>query len=227
MIIGAAANNNLGHSVSTAGDLNKDDRDDILVGAIGANSEKGAAYIFSGGPSLSGTISTSIASATFSGAVIGDRLGNAVSNAGDINADGNPDIVVGAYTAKGGGSNRGRAYIIIGSASGIGSCDLASCNIGTTIPGAIITGGVDDDRLGSIVSTVGNVNGDGFDDIMITAPGAAGGKGRVYIFLGTGSANGIADCDISAGCVVGSVDHPGATITGATASDSLGAPVLE
>jgi hypothetical protein len=227
MILGAAANDNLGGSVSTVGDVNKDGLDDIIVGAREANSGKGAAYIFSGGTALSGTLSPSNAGATFSGAVSGDRLGAAVSNAGDINADGNPDITIGAYTAKGGGSNRGRAYIIMGSASGIGSCDLTSCTIGTTIPGAIITGSVDDDRLGSIVSAVGDVNGDGCDDVMITAPGAAGSKGRVYIFLGAKSTNGLSDCNLSAGCVVGSADHPGATITGETAFDGLGTPVFE
>jgi len=101
---GNAPNDLLGVSVDTAGDINNDGYDDIIIGAYGKNSYQGAAYIIYGGPKFSlqdidlGLTSLNPASTGFTliGDVVGDTFGYPVSTAGDINNDGYADIIIGA-----------------------------------------------------------------------------------------------------------------------------------
>ena len=226
-VTGESAVEHLGISVSGAGDVNDDGYDDIIVGAFFAETKKGKAYVLlgsvdginrvSGYPAGSerkpGTAipGTAIPDATITGktAVIGgflgDRLGYTVSGAGDVDGDGCDDVIVGARFAK---SYKGRTYVLRGSAEGISSCDLSADPPDDCTPYATITGEVVDDYLGSSVFGAGDVNGDGWDDVVIGAFGAEGNKGQAYIFLGSESEF---------------IPDPDVTFTGANVTDQLGA----
>ncbi|RMF22822.1 MAG: hypothetical protein D6756_09900 [Cyanobacteria bacterium J083] len=155
-----------GVSVDTAGDVNKDGFDDIIIGAFTAGaSKRGKAYVVFGGNNNSSPINL----ANFNGkngfSIIGvngqDNLGISVSTAGDINKDGFDDVIVGAVDVNGVGA----AYVILGGATFNGSINPANLNgnNGFTIQG--FAGGKD---IGFSVDTAGDVNKDGFDDLIIT-----------------------------------------------------------
>ena len=198
-----------GWCVSDAGDVNNDGYDDIIAGATGAGGSNGRAYIFFGGPWLTGTISASSANVIITGEASGDHFGWSVSGAGDINNDGYDDIIVGTYEYSAGGSyyNIGRAYVFLGSSTLSGFISATSAN-------ATITGEASEDQLGYSVSSAGDVNGDGYDDVIVGAPyNDAGGTiaGRAYVFFGSSGFGGAllaASADI--------------IITGESAEDHLG-----
>ncbi len=200
----------------TFGDINGDGFADLFLGArqYQAGSKLGAAYIFNG--SASGIPSCNLgagctADTTMLGGQAGDMFGTAAEIAGDVNGDGYSDILVSAYTWPASAS-RGRVYVFYGSDAGIADCNLG----GGCTPNATITGVADGDEFGYTEGGVGDVNNDGYDDIVIGAAGVPGGayKGAAYIFHG--SANGIiAECDMGTGCTAD------ATITGAANADSL------
>ncbi|MBK6505131.1 MAG: FG-GAP repeat protein [Ignavibacteria bacterium] len=168
-ITGAAAGDNLGHSVSTAGDINGDGYSDILTGAYGndeTGSSAGRAYVHMGGMDPD-----NITDAIFSGAAANDNFGISVSSAGDFNGDGFSDIILGAVNNDAGGSDAGRAYLYLNSLTG------------TDIEDEIYTGATLD-YLGYSVSSVGDVNGDGYDDMIIAAIGNNSDRGIAYIHYG-------------------------------------------
>ncbi len=210
VIAGAAADEFLGVSIS-AGDVNNDGYDDIIVSAPGvpAGDWRGETYVFLG--SAEGVASCDlsagcVADTTITGATDWAFLGNSVSTAGDVNGDGYDDLIVGEpYTLK------GNAYVFLGSATGIGDCNLsAGC-----IPDATITGAVADDSLGFSVSAAGDVDNDGYEDVIVGSVWGEGAKGEAYIL--SGAAAGIADCTIGGAC-----PSLSATITGAAVDDYLG-----
>ena len=202
------SNSELGNSVSSAGDVNGDGYDEVIVGAPYAENSEGEAYVLLG--SANGISDCDLSAGctpdtTIRGAAASDELGFSVSMAGDVNGDGYDDVFVGA---DGVSTDKGRAYVLLGSGSGISNCDLSSCTPDTTIIGAL--GG---DYLGEYVSGAGDVNGDGYDDVIVGAPSAALAKGQAYVLQG--SANGISDCNLVTGT-------PDTTLTGANANDDFG-----
>ncbi len=98
-----------------------------------------------------------------------DKLGSALSSAGDINGDGYADIIIGSI---GFDSSKGAAYVIYGhpsfSSSTYSALDLTALKSKTT--GFRITGNAAGDNLGFSVRSAGDVNNDGYDDIIIGAP---------------------------------------------------------
>ena len=96
--------------------------------------------------------------------------GRSVSNAGDVNGDGFDDLIIGALYADPNGSASGSSYVVFGKASGFSATmDLSSLD-GSN--GFRLDGVAAGDVSGHSVSTAGDVNGDGFDDLIIGAPGA-------------------------------------------------------
>jgi hypothetical protein len=182
---GGADNNYAGCSVASAGDVNDDGYDDILVGAESFGSNPGWAYLYYGNGSanpLRGNYDlNSTANATFTGAG-GSRAGHSVAGAGDVNADGYDDFLIGAYTYN---SNQGQAYLFYGN----GSANLlrGEYALGTTTANATFTGS-SNSRAGYSVSGAGDVNGDGYADILVSAVWVTN-QGQTYLFYGNGSAN--------------------------------------
>ena len=197
-----------GFSVGTAGDVNGDGFDDILIGAYGADpgskSYAGETYVVFGqaggfGASLDlGTLNGTNGFA-LAGIDVGDYSGFSVNRAGDVNGDGFDDLLIGALFADPGGDNyAGESYVVFGQAGGFAaSLDLSTLN-GTN--GFVLTG-IDADDFSSVsVSSAGDANGDGFDDLLIGAHGADPGgdcfAGETYVVFGKAAGFG-ASLDLS------------------------------
>jgi len=164
---GEAAGDYFGYSVSGAGDVNNDGYADLIVGADGndaGGSAAGRAYVYSG--------QTGGLLYTFTGAAAGDQFGYSVSGAGDVNNDGYADVIVGALYNDVGGTNAGRAYVYSGQS------------------GALLytfTGAAADDLFGCSVSGAGDVNNDGYADLIVGAwynDAGGGNAGRAYVYSG-------------------------------------------
>lgn len=157
-----------GTSVSDAGDVNGDGYDDVIVGAYGVYNV-GAAYVFEG--SASGIDVD--ADTSLSGSSLGDDFGWSVSGAGDVDGDGYDDVIVGA---PGTDSASGAVHVYLGSSSGIRSSSESTRSLSET--GA---------AFGWSVSGAGDLDGDGYSDVIVGAPGADAGDGEVYTFHGSSS----------------------------------------
>jgi hypothetical protein len=169
----------LGSSVGGAGDVDDDGYDDVIVGAPGSINDlepvTGAIYVFWGsGDGLSATPNQTV---TMNNAL----LGAAVGAAGDVNGDGVADVVVGAPGYESGSEHVGAVLIFHGAASmGI-----------SAVPNTIITGTQVDGDFGAAAGAAGDVNDDGFDDIIVGAPGydhATDGLinvGAAFVFFGS------------------------------------------
>ncbi|CAG5069244.1 hypothetical protein DYBT9623_01980 [Dyadobacter sp. CECT 9623] len=169
-----------GYSVSSAGDVNGDGFDDILIGSIyysNVEDHEGAAFIYFG--SLVGVQQAS--KLTLESNQVNGLMGGSVSKAGDINGDGFSDIIVGVENYSDLQVGEGAAFIYLGSQAGIKS------SVKT-----IVESNVEDAWLGKAVSNAGDVNGDGFDDVLIGSPWYNNGNGLGATFIYYGSKSGIA-----------------------------------
>src|SRR5262249_7527556 len=138
-----------GRSVSTAGDVNGDGYSDVIVGEEQYGINRGRAYVYLGSSSGPATSPAWI----YQGDQDFAFFGTSVSTAGDVNGDGYADVVVGA---EGDPESLGRAYVFLGSASGL-----------ATIPIWAPQGSQTGSLFGTAVSTVGDVNGDGYADVVV------------------------------------------------------------
>src|SRR5262249_47932433 len=152
---GANPSEAFGTSVSGLGDLDGDGVPDLLVGAPiaspGGVVAAGRAEAFSG--ASGGTL------LSFQGAVLQQRMGSAVSGAGDVNADGVPDLILGAPSANfllAGIYGPGQAGAFSGTNGGI------LLTFTTTVPLSL---------FGAAVAAAGDMNGDGHADLLVGAPG--------------------------------------------------------
>ena len=175
-LVGERANNGAGGSVSGAGDVNADGHDDLLVGADGNRNGVGAAYLVLG--PVTGTLDLSLATAKLVGERGSDSAGTSVSGAHDVDGDGHDDLLVGAHRHPGLIDAPGAVYLVLGPVSGTFDLSLAD---------AKFVGEGSGDMAGYSVSSAGDVDGDAHDDVLFSANGAdAGGTnaGAAYVFLG-------------------------------------------
>jgi hypothetical protein len=167
-----------GFSVASAGDVNGDGYGDVIVGGYqfdNGETNEGRAFVFLG--SASG-LSTS-AAWTAESDQASAWFGWCVASAGDVNGDGSSDVIVGAFQFDNGESDEGRAFVYLGSASGLST--VAAWTAESNQAGA---------NLGSSVASAGDVNGDGFGDVIVGAYRFDNGQpeeGRALVYLGSAS----------------------------------------
>ncbi len=169
----------LGVSVAYAGDVNGDGYGDVVVGASGVvngQTGEGRAYVFHG--SSTGLLATAAweheenqSTSTF---------GYSVAGAGDVDGDGYSDVIIGAYQWTNVETKEGRAFVYHGAAAGLSTtanwtaeADQSTASFGYSVAGA------------------GDVNGDGYADVVVGAyqyengGGADSGEGRAFVFHGS------------------------------------------
>ncbi|NBB73583.1 MAG: hypothetical protein GVY35_07895, partial [Bacteroidetes bacterium] len=233
-LTGTSASDRFGWSVA-ATDLNADGVDDVIVGAplrdVLAKTNAGVAYVFYGARSWGGVVSATEADVQYTGAAMDDRLGSSVAAAGDANGDGWPDLLVGAPLADAGleFNDAGRAYLFFGGFGRSGSVSAASADFS-------VIGEAPFDEFGHAVGSAGDVNGDGYADLLVGAPNNDGGgsnAGRGYVVLGGDALSGItlpaASADLvltgASGERLGTAVSPAGDVNGDGFSDFvLGAP---
>jgi hypothetical protein len=224
-IYGETPGDRFGASAAT-GDLNGDGIADLIIGATDADGPRkeranaGQVYVLFGSTSFPRTIDLARRNAdmTIFGRNAMDQLGNVIVS-GDVNGDLFDDLIIAAHQADGPGNGRnnaGEVYILFGSTTLPERIDLAKDR-----PDVHIYGADAGDTLGVSVA-LGDVNGDGFFDVIMGAPGARGeqnkrpGSGAVYVLLGSPMLQKIYDL------AVGQYDI---IIYGADAGDRLGRAV--
>jgi hypothetical protein len=197
---GFAPDSSLGHSISTAGDVNGDGFADMIIGSPESDgphgSFSGEAYVIFGSANPSGIIVASNLSGGKGFVILGvdsfHFTGISVAGGGNVNGDLFDDILVGAHMGDGNGlQDNGIAYLIlgeqnIGGADGV--LDLRDVEADSTL-GVVIYGGSAADLAASSVSWLGDVNNDGIDDFCFGAPRSDSYKGdiaagTVYVIFG-------------------------------------------
>lgn len=173
---GGTANANFGYAVSSAGDMNNDGYDDIIIGSpdyVEGDSLGGKISIYEG--NNAGV--SPFANESFKTFQTTSRLGCSVASAGDLNDDGFDDAICGAENYSYGSTGEGAVFVLYGWSSG-------------TIYLGLLEVDKADVSFGSSVSSAGDVNGDGYDDILVGAKNYTNSQneeGAAFVFLGSSS----------------------------------------
>ncbi len=170
---GEEAHDNFGASVFTAGDVNGDGYSDVIIGAPGANSGSGSAYVYCGTSDNPGEIPGWTKASNQANALFGTSVGTA----GDVNGDGYADVIVGAPRWDAGEENEGAAWVYLGNATGL-----------TSAPHFYRQSDRAGAEFGKAVGTAGDVNGDGYSDVIIGAPywsNPETNEGAVFVYPGS------------------------------------------
>ena len=221
-IDGFATDDQTGTSVASAGDINDDGFADVIVGAPFADpstrTDGGRSYVIYGSAAGSNLdLRSSGSSVRIVGAAAGDHSGVSVASAGDVNGDGRTDLVVGAPDADPSSrTDAGSSYVIYGSASPA-DVDLRSLGV----RGFRIDGAAAEDSSGHSVAPAGDINGDGYADVIVGAPYAdppsRSTAGSSYVIYGKASPSNV---DLAS-----PLGSNGFRIEGAAAGDLSGSSV--
>jgi hypothetical protein len=190
VLVGDDAEDEFGHSVDGAGDVNGDGYADVAVGARNDDNSfagAGAAFVFHGSASGIATGAATVrAAAVLNGDGTSYSFGSSVAGAGDVNGDGFADVVVGSRLSDEGGTYSGAAYVFHGSGSGVTS------GTASAVADTYLIGSAEGDRTGSSVAGAGDLNGDGYADILVDAylrDSGAVDSGSAFLLFG--SADGV------------------------------------
>jgi hypothetical protein len=168
-----------GNSVGTAGDVNGDGYADVIVGAFAfdnGQADEGRAFAYLG--SAAGLSPTP--AWTAEGDQVGARFGISVATAGDVNGDGYADVIVGADGFDNGQADEGRAFTYLGSAAGLSPTPAWTAESDQASP-----------WFGFSVATAGDVNGDGYADVIVASlyyDNGQADEGRAFAYYGNGTA---------------------------------------
>lgn len=167
-----------GYSLSSAGDVNGDGYGDVIIGAhlhdnpaLGYNTA-GKIFVYHG----SATGLEAAPAREIIGTIESQGIGYKVSGAGDVNGDGYSDVLVGVFQYSNGQNNEGAVYLYHGSATGV-----------RPTPARVIEGNEAEALFGWSFAAAGDINSDGFDDVIIGAPKATQGfpsAGKAFIYFG-------------------------------------------
>ena len=184
IFVGTDPGEEAGHSVSTAGDMDGDGLDDLLICGYRSDlpeTDRGRVYLLYarklGAP---GVRELGTADVIFVGEEAGDRVGHSVSNAGDVDGDGSLDLLMGAYGHDAAGNDAGKTYVIPGHTITDGLRYLGDREW-------MFLGEAADDASGHAVRTAEDVDGDGLADFVVGARRVAVGAdegGAIYLVLG-------------------------------------------
>ncbi|MDP2313549.1 MAG: MopE-related protein [Pseudomonadota bacterium] len=173
---GESANDSAASNVNGAGDVNADGFADMLIGATGDDtscSNAGAGYIVLGSGS---PVTESLSSALkFTGVDCGEVAGQGVAGAGDVDGDGVDDFLIGAYSNDDAGTNAGAVYLVLGR-SGLSGGSLST--------GVQYQGQAAGDQAGVSIAAAGDFDGDGYGDFIVGASDGNSGTGAAYLLLG-------------------------------------------
>ncbi|GDX79165.1 hypothetical protein LBMAG42_09760 [Deltaproteobacteria bacterium] len=179
LFLGESVDDQAGYSLDASADIDADGYHDVLLGAPGngaASMQAGAAYLVRGAAAPV-DLSLNAADSTWRGETKADRAGYTVASAGDVDADGFDDLLVGAYGSDVHAYNGGTAYLIYGTSVPIGIASLSSRD-------AQLSGASTNGSAGEGLAGVGDVSGDGIEDVAIGAPSESASSGMAYFFWG-------------------------------------------
>ena len=225
IVYAEAAGDYLGNAAAFVGDPHGDGQDDLLVGAPsndGYGAGAGKAYLFSAGLAAeqsAGEATTSFYGSSSTSAVrhgapeAGDGVGSVVNAAGDVNADGLPDLVLGCNGADDGGADAGLAAVFLGPAPA-GDVAIRDADI-------LYLGNAESLYAGDFADALGDSNGDGYGELLVSGDVSVAGK--VWIFPGPG-ASGSVDAASTSFAGEATDDQAGASLAGAGDVDGDGTP---
>ncbi|MEZ4429182.1 MAG: hypothetical protein R3A51_16035 [Nannocystaceae bacterium] len=207
LIEGASAQDELGRAAAAVGDVNGDGFDDIVTSTPLANTESvddGRVYVLFGGPSRERlTLAAASAGGGFvvGGESNGQRIGRTIAAAGDMNGDALADFALcdDAYTPQPANDvSAGRCYVVFGKADGD---PVALAEVAAGQGGFVIDGVTSDERLGFTIAGGGDVNGDGFDDLIVGSDEStsASDRGRLFVVLGGDALRPTTSLELAAG----------------------------
>jgi hypothetical protein len=220
VMYGTSSSGNAGFAIAEAGDQDGDSLTDVVIGAPGWSSDFGAVYLASG-PTAGATRPLS-RSVRLQATVYG-RHGAQVDGGGDLDGDGQADLLIGApYRTWGASSQAGAVFTVLGPVT----ADTTLAAVGTAMGGGTASG-----LMGEMLDLAGDLNGDGLDDAVVGAPyepaSGAAGSGLTYVVFGPATASGdistLADITIAPGATA---DYCGRHVDGSGDLDGDGSPDL-